>query len=141
MKFMDMNKEKIDLLSKYKDDMERDKAMLGQQMVENIQKIQIQENKLKKKDDRIHHLEAKVKKFQEKYASKTYYDKATQTFELDPTRSYDDDDKVEGEAQTDISVPPGAKFDPDRLGAPSGKGEDTGKPWSGLSGSRSRAGE
>ena len=36
MEFLSDNQNKIETLMKYKDDMERDKAILGEQMVEKI---------------------------------------------------------------------------------------------------------
>lgn len=69
---MQENQRKIDILMKYKDDMERDKAVLGEQMVEQIKTIQILENRGNKKDEEIQELKEKIRELDEKYRKMTY---------------------------------------------------------------------
>ena len=58
--FMRKNQDQIDTLNRYKDDMERDKAVLGEQLVEKIAAVQIAEGKLAKRAHRIAELEAQL---------------------------------------------------------------------------------
>jgi len=73
------NQEQIDTLNKYKDDMERDKAILGEQLVEQIKFVQVGQAKIAKRDERIEELEGQVRALEEAYLGREFNDEATQT--------------------------------------------------------------
>jgi uncharacterized coiled-coil protein SlyX len=64
---------------KYKDDMERDKEILGEQMVEKIKMIQILEARNNKQADSIELLNTKIREL-ESELHKMKYDVETQVY-------------------------------------------------------------
>ena len=76
------NQSKIDMLMKYKGDMERDKAILGEQMVEKIQIIQVLESKNRKLEGMAEESKEKVRRLEDQFY-KMKYEKQTQVYPHD----------------------------------------------------------
>lgn len=65
MEFLCDNKNKIETLMKYKDDMERDKAILGEQMVEKIQTIMVLESRNKRLEASLEDGKEKIRRLED----------------------------------------------------------------------------
>ena len=65
MEFLSDNQNKIDTLMKYKDDMERDKAILGEQMVEKIQTIMVLESRNKRLEASVEEGKEKIRRLED----------------------------------------------------------------------------
>jgi hypothetical protein len=71
------------MLNKYKDDMQRDKALLGEQMVDLMQQLQVGQSRNQKLEYANEQLQSEVAEMKRKYILNSKEEQGTQTYDFE----------------------------------------------------------
>ena len=80
---MKFNQDKLAMLDKYKDDMERDAALKGEELMNEIRKVQIEQARNKELENVNKELQNTIKELEDRYVNIGKLESGTQTHDFD----------------------------------------------------------